>query len=46
MPPLKKPADEWFYVCEKMGLEVASMGGMAENVNGNEGEDDLEDIYL
>ena len=27
-----------------MGLAVASMGGIAENVNGNEGDDDLDDM--
>ena len=46
MLPLKKPADEWFYVHEKMGLAVASMGGLAENVNGNEGHDDLDDMFF
>jgi hypothetical protein len=42
MPPLKKPADEWFFVCEKMGLAVASMGGDIEDSNGNEDDD----VYL
>ena len=46
MPPLKKPADEWFYLCEKMGLAVAYKGGIIENVKGNEGNDDLDDMYL
>jgi hypothetical protein len=36
MPPLKKPADRWFFVCEKMGLAVASMGGNVEELNENE----------
>jgi hypothetical protein len=42
IPPLKKPANQWFFVCEKMGLEVASMGGDIED--SNENEDD--DMYL
>lgn len=47
MPPLNKPADEWFFVCEKMGLAVASMGGIAENANGIESDDDdMDDMYL
>jgi hypothetical protein len=40
MPPLNKPADEWFFVCEKMGLAVASMGGNVEDFNEN-GDDNM-----
>ena len=39
MPPLNEPADDWVFVCEKMGLEVAEMGGVEE-------EDNADDIYL
>jgi hypothetical protein len=52
MPPLNKPADQWFFVCEKMGLAVASMGGNADDFNENAGNGDLDyesdddDIYL
>lgn len=41
MPPLKKPADQWFFICEKMGLEVASMGGDIEDSNENEDDDSM-----
>lgn len=38
MPPLNEPADDWVFVCEKMGLEVAEMGGAQE--------EDIDDIYI
>jgi hypothetical protein len=41
MPPLKKPTDSWFFVCEKMGLAVASLGGNVEEFNDN-GDDDVD----
>ncbi|KIK04752.1 hypothetical protein K443DRAFT_92394, partial [Laccaria amethystina LaAM-08-1] len=40
MPPLNKPADEWFFIREKMGLAVASMGGNVEDFNKN-GDDNM-----
>src|SRR5882762_8016851 len=50
MPPLNKPADQWFFVCEKMELAVASMGGNVEDFNENAGNEELvsddDDIYL
>jgi len=41
MPPLKKPANQWIFVCEKMGLAVASMGGNVEEFNEN-GDNDVD----
>jgi hypothetical protein len=37
MPPMNKPPDNLHYVCEKMGLDVASIGGV---------EEDDDDIYV
>ena len=28
-----KPADDRYFVCEKMGLEVATLGGAREDLN-------------
>jgi hypothetical protein len=42
MPPLNQPpaAGDWVFVCEKMGLEVAEIGGVQED------DLDIDDIYV
>jgi hypothetical protein len=42
MIPFKNPEDNLFFVCNKMGLDVAFLGGAQEL----EKEDDYDDMYV
>lgn len=43
MIPFKTPEENLFFVCNKMGLDVAFLGGAQEIL---EEEDNLDDIYV